>query len=194
MLRLALASIAMAAATEAQAVAPYVNQGTTAAVEALLERVLPTSSSHFSLELGQTCPGLEPPCFVLSDDGDKIKVTATGAAELASGVGLYFREHCNMVIGWPRGGGSNLFIPKEWPKIGATPLAGRRNTPWSYMMNVCTHSYSLVWYSWGDWEKFLDWMALSGECNHESSLPRSGAARDPDPVAFCPQASTCSSA
>jgi hypothetical protein len=30
------------------------------------------------------------------------------------------------------------------------------------MMNVCTHSYSLVWYSWEDWEAFIDWMAVSG--------------------------------
>jgi alpha-N-acetylglucosaminidase len=29
-------------------------------------------------------------------------------------------------------------------------------------MNVCTHSYSLVWYDWPAWERFIDWMALSG--------------------------------
>ena len=66
-----------------------------------------------------------------------------------------------MVIGWPRGGGSNLFIPKVWPKVGK-PVSIRRNTPWSYIMNVCTHSYSLVWYSWADWQNFIDWMAMSG--------------------------------
>jgi hypothetical protein len=30
------------------------------------------------------------------------------------------------------------------------------------MMNVCTHSYSLVWYDWDQWSAFIDWMALSG--------------------------------
>merc|ERR1719253_619459 len=29
-------------------------------------------------------------------------------------------------------------------------------------MNVCTHSYSLVWYSWQDWQVLIDWFALSG--------------------------------
>lgn len=29
-------------------------------------------------------------------------------------------------------------------------------------MNVCTHSYSLVWYSWLEWERLLDWMAVRG--------------------------------
>ena len=42
------------------------------------------------------------------------------------------------------GGGSNLFIPGTWPKVGKA-ISIKRNTPWSYMMNVCTHSYSLVW-------------------------------------------------
>ena len=28
--------------------------------------------------------------------------------------------------------------------------------------NVCTNSYSLAWYSWADWQVFIDWMALSG--------------------------------
>jgi hypothetical protein len=151
---LALSASASAAgvATRSTPVAPFVNLGTTTAVEELLDRVLPGSRAHFTLELAETCPGAEPPCFVLTDDGDKVKVTATGAAELASGIGVYFRERCNMVIGWPRGGGSNVFIPSAWPKIGSTPLVGKRNTPWSYMMNVCTHSYSLVWYSWQDWE------------------------------------------
>ena len=27
---------------------------------------------------------------------------------------------------------------------------------------MCTHSYSLVWYGWAEWQSFIDWMALSG--------------------------------
>lgn len=91
-----------------------------------------------------------------------------------------------MTIGWKRGGGSNIFIPKTWPKVGST-ISKRRVVPFSYAMvrkfavlpgsrpprelhptdslpeqNVCTHSYSLAWYSWEDWQVFIDWMALSG--------------------------------
>ena len=51
--------------------------------------------------------------------------------------GHYMREYCNMTIGWPRGGGSNVWVPTSWPKIGTTPVSLKRNTPWSYMMNVC---------------------------------------------------------
>eukprot|EP00943_MAST-04B_sp_MAST-4B-sp1_P005917 g5917.t1 len=66
-----------------------------------------------------------------------------------------------MTIGWPRGGGSRIYIPKEWPLV-TTKLTMKRNAEFSYMMNVCTHSYSLVWYSWKEWEHFIDWAALSG--------------------------------
>jgi alpha-N-acetylglucosaminidase len=31
--------------------------------------------------------------------------------------------------------------------------------------NVCTHSYSLVWYDWPAWQAYIDWAALSG-INH----------------------------
>ena len=91
----------------------------------------------------------------------KIKIAGTTVSELTAGVGYYLRQYCNMTIGWKRGGGSNIFIPKEWPAISET-ITMKRNAPYSYMMNVCTHSYSLVWYSWNDWERFIDWMALNG--------------------------------
>jgi hypothetical protein len=63
--------------------------------------------------------------------------------------------------GWPRGGGSRLATPSPWPSLGPT-VTRARIVPWSYIMNVCTHSYSLVWYSWQQWSDFIDWMALSG--------------------------------
>lgn len=31
-----------------------------------------------------------------------------------------------------------------------------------YYQNVCTHSYSFVWWDWARWERELDWMALNG--------------------------------
>jgi alpha-N-acetylglucosaminidase len=99
----------------------------------------------------------------MSDAPDgKVAIDGSTASELAYGVGLYFREICNMTIGWKWGGGSKVFIPSQWPTIGSKSITKKRLVPWSYMMNVCTHSYSLVWYSWSDWEEFIDWMALSG--------------------------------
>lgn len=131
---------------------PAKPQGTVAAVYALLDRVLPGSASHFRLVIGACPGGALPPCYHLGDDNDdnggaRVAVTGTGASELSAAVGYYFRQYCNMTLGWPRGGGSNVFLPSPWPRIG---VAGgdtkRRAVPWSYMMNVVTHSYSFAWY------------------------------------------------
>jgi alpha-N-acetylglucosaminidase len=139
-------------------------QGNVTSVYDLIERVLPGTSSHFSLSIVSSCPNVPAgkSCFTLSDNGQQLVISGTSAAELTAGLGYYMREYCNMTIGWPRGGGSNIFIPTSWPIIGSVPVSIARVVPLSYIMNVCTHSYSLVWYDWPAWEKFIDWMALSG--------------------------------
>ena len=43
--------------------------------------------------------------------------------------------------------------------------------PYSHVTQVCTHSYTLVWYDWEAWEQFIDWMALAG---HNSIVAPTG--------------------
>jgi hypothetical protein len=116
-------------------------KGNVWAVYSLLERVLPGSSDHFNLALVDSCPGTQRACFVMSDDTDgKIKIVGTSASELTAAIGIYFRQYCNMTIGWPRGGGSNIFWPSSWPKVGTSTLK-QRVVPWNYIMNVCPWSF-----------------------------------------------------
>jgi hypothetical protein len=37
-----------------------------------------------------------------------------------------------------------------------------RAVPYTYEDNVCTHSYSYVWYGEKEWTEHIDWMALQG--------------------------------
>ncbi len=136
-------------------------RGDVASVYDLLERVIPGSSSHFSLSFDTN--GSEAAFYRLADISEtgQVGISGTGASELTAGVGWYLREICNMTFGWPRGGGSNVFLPSIWPPVGGV-VTHKRIAPWSYFMNVCTHSYSLVWYDWPEWEKLIDWMALNG--------------------------------
>ncbi|CAC5398843.1 unnamed protein product [Mytilus coruscus] len=55
-----------------------------------------------------------------------------------------------------------LDIPKELPKLPKSGVTVSANDRFRYYQNVCTVSYSFVWYKWEDWEKQLDWMALHG--------------------------------
>lgn len=102
------------------------------------------------------------------DDSDEARlvITATSVSELSYGLGYYFRYYCNFTLGWDRIGGSvrNLSVNNDkWPLVDERPIRKRRRVPYSYLMNVCTHSYSLVWYDWKQgWEPFLDWASLMG--------------------------------
>jgi hypothetical protein len=112
----------------------------------------------------------------------QIVITGTSISEITAGLGFYLKEYCNFTIEWStggRGGGSHIDMPSmdRWP----IPISGtlqhsnsthddqslmvihrNRIVPWSYLMNVCTHSYSLVWYDWSAWESLIDNLALRG--------------------------------
>lgn len=137
----------------------------TTPISQLLDRLLPGLSEHFQLSIDPRVGS----CFSLDDvsdlPGNRIVAIAGDASTLSSAVGHYLRERANLTVGWPRGGGSRIIVPAGgWPTMAST--GGRadicRAVTHSYFMNVCTHSYSLVWYGWTEWQALLDWMALRG--------------------------------
>ena len=145
--------------------------GNVTAAYALLERVLSSSAAHFDLAVDLVRDAAGRNVFTISDtDGGKTRIIGTTASELVAGVGVYLREHCGMTVGWVRGGGSHVFLPKAWPKV-ATPVSRARSVPFSHVTQVCTHSYTLVWHNWDEWERFIDWMALAG---HNSIVAPTG--------------------
>ena len=112
------------------------------AAYALLERVLPGSSKSFALSLSSGCAGVAAgkPCFTLSDGpGGVVSVDATSVSELTAGLGVYLREVAGLTLGWPRGGGSNVYTPAAWPPVGSAPIVRARIAKYAYMQNVCTH-------------------------------------------------------
>jgi len=110
-----------------------------------------------------------------------LTIMATSVNELSYGLGYYFRYYCNFSLGWNRIGGrvrrlsmmrisnrtdsaDTATASTDWPALPrSNPLIRKqRRLRWSYLMNVCTHSYSLVWYDATSWEAFLDWASLMG--------------------------------
>lgn len=137
--------------------------GNAAAVYALLERLYAGASPFFNLALGASCPTTAA-CFTLEDGpASTLNIRGSTASELSTGLGVYLRDYVNATWGWPRGGGSRFPRPPSWPRIGpARVVTQSRGVPVSWTMNVCTHSYTLVWHDWPAWEQFIDYAALSG--------------------------------
>ena len=163
----------------------FSGRGTAEAVTDLWARVLrlDAGSLPFALVMADTCGGGVRPgdsestlCFEVAPSGDPTKpvtVYGTSGPDLAYGAAWYLREHCGMSFSWERAGGNQVAAPAGgWPVV-ATTDQGRvqwRRRDVSYGFNVCTFSYSQVWYRFGtasegylaSWENMLDWMTISG--------------------------------
>ncbi|VCX37731.1 unnamed protein product [Gulo gulo] len=133
-----------------------------AAVRELLARLLgPGPAAAFSVSVQRALAaesGLDT--YRLSGGGAGARVRVLGSTGVAAAAGLhrYLRDFCGCHVAWS---GSQLRLPEPLP---AVPEELTEATPnrYRYYQNVCTHSYSFVWWDWARWEQELDWMALNG--------------------------------
>ncbi|XP_023409478.1 alpha-N-acetylglucosaminidase isoform X3 [Loxodonta africana] len=133
-----------------------------AAVQALLARLLgPRPAADFSVSVERSLAaesGLDT--YRLSGGGAGARVRVAGSTGVAAAAGLhrYLRDFCGCHVAWS---GSQLRLPRPLP---AVPEELTEATPnrYRYYQNVCTQSYSFVWWDWARWEREIDWMALNG--------------------------------
>ncbi|XP_059236883.1 alpha-N-acetylglucosaminidase [Mustela nigripes] len=134
-----------------------------AAVRELLARLLgPGPAAAFSVSVQRSLAaesGLDT--YRLSGGGGAgapVRVLGSTGVAAAAGLHRYLRDFCGCHVAWS---GSQLRLPEPLP---AVPEELTEATPnrYRYYQNVCTHSYSFVWWDWARWERELDWMALNG--------------------------------
>ncbi|XP_071140479.1 alpha-N-acetylglucosaminidase-like isoform X7 [Mytilus edulis] len=128
-------------------------------VTALIQRVVGARASQFKAIVN---PALAPnriDTFHLVNENGTITIGGSTGVAVAMGLYYYLTNYCNCQITWA---GQQLDIPKELPKLPKSGVTVSANDRFRYYQNVCTVSYSFVWYKWEDWEKQLDWMALHG--------------------------------
>lgn len=96
--------------------------------------------------------------FELRSEGGRIVIGASGASAAAAGLGWYLKYSCHRSMSHM---GDNL-SPVAAPPALDRPLRIESGVRYRYALNYCTFNYSMSFYSWDDWERELDWMALSG--------------------------------
>ncbi|GMR61428.1 hypothetical protein PMAYCL1PPCAC_31623, partial [Pristionchus mayeri] len=94
----------------------------------------------------------------LSGSPDGVQIVATSPVDALYAVHSYLREFCGTMISWegqnvPKTG--NCQRPTTFERTFTSPKV-------RYFGNPCTYSYSFAWWDWTHWERFIDWMALSG--------------------------------
>ena len=126
------------------------------AVSALSRRVLGCGARHFAFE---RLPEGDKDVFELSSSGDRILVKGNNANSMAFGLNYYLRHFCHTEYGWT--GRSRAELPKHLPQIEGTfrseARVGKR-----FFLNYCTFGYTMPWWTWKEWERLVDWMALNG--------------------------------
>lgn len=129
------------------------------AVVDLLRRLLGNRSRDFIVSVNRTLSNdTLDVCELRSAKNNKILAVGSTGVAVATGIYNYLKYFCNCHVSWS---GDQLNIPRPLP-----PLTGvlRINTPhrFRYYQNVCTQSYSSVWWDWPRWQREIDWMALNG--------------------------------
>lgn len=94
--------------------------------------------------------------FSLSILDGKLHIKASTGVAAVWGFNYYLKKYCKSQIEWQT---ENVQIPEQLPYVKETVIANDR---FRYYQNVCTVSYSFVWWKIPSWEKHIQWMALNG--------------------------------
>ncbi|XP_028675078.1 alpha-N-acetylglucosaminidase [Erpetoichthys calabaricus] len=141
---------------------PRIDDGVqTRAVTELLRRLLGERASDFvvSVDGAQGWAEGDLDSYELSSTkDDKVSVTGNTGVAAANGVYSYLKEFCGCHVSWS---GDQLRVPRPLPRIPEVIKVSSPNR-FRYYQNVCTQSYSTVWWDWPRWEREIDWMALNG--------------------------------
>lgn len=125
------------------------------AAKDLAERIVPGYAGNIVFE--QTEDTLD--VFELSMKGNKLIIKGNNANSMAVGLNHYLNNSCNVTVSW------HAFDPVQYPDempLLAAPVRAEAKVKDRFFLNYCTFGYTLPWWQWKDWERFIDWMALNG--------------------------------
>ena len=88
-----------------------------------------------------------------------IRITGNNDNSLAMGLNYYLKHIAGVHVSWL------LCEPVELPVEFPTPSKTIRKEALvkdRFFLNYCTYGYTMPWWKWPQWERFIDWMALNG--------------------------------
>lgn len=125
------------------------------AVKELTNRILPKYKDRFVFKQIEA----DTDIFELEQSGRKIVIRGNNANSMAVGLNYYLKNYCLTTVSWYA---DNIVqLPSKLPKI-TYKVSVRAVTSKRFFLNYCTFGYTMPWWKWKDWERFIDWMALNG--------------------------------
>ena len=123
--------------------------------EQLVKRLIPEFAAQF--EFKQVPSGTDT--YSLESSNGKIIISGNNANAMATGLNHYLKRYCNTTVSW------YADVPVEMPEVlptipskeTATAKVERR-----FFLNYCTYGYTMPFWTWKEWERFIDLMVLNG--------------------------------
>jgi alpha-N-acetylglucosaminidase len=124
----------------------------------LIRRVLPASADSFTCTIIPSDDGRDVFEYEALPSG-KIALRGNSGVSLAVAFNQYLRREARLDYDWLATGPLEARGPLPLPaaKVRHTSLAAER-----FFLNYCTYGYTLPWWDWGQWQRFIDWMAMNG--------------------------------
>ena len=97
--------------------------------------------------------------FSLESVGDKVVIGGNNANSMAVGLNRYLNRYCMTTVSWYAD--IDVDLPLILPDVPVKELVEAR-VPQRFFLNYCTFGYTMPFWDWNDWERFIDWMALNG--------------------------------
>lgn len=121
----------------------------------LASRIIPEHASQLRFE--QTADTSD--VFELETVRGRLVIRGNNSNSMAVGLNYYLKNYCLTTVSW------FLADPVEMPEVLPLPeekLRVESFLPERFFINYCTYGYTMPWWGWAEWERFIDWMALNG--------------------------------
>ncbi|XP_012942154.1 alpha-N-acetylglucosaminidase isoform X2 [Aplysia californica] len=129
------------------------------AARGVISRLVKDRAADFDVDVNPDLGPKERDTFRLSSTGDgRILIEGTTGVAVSMGFYHYIKYWCNAQRTWA---GQQTELPPTLPVI-EKPVVITSNDRFRYYKNVCTESYSFVFWQWDRWEQEIDWMVLHG--------------------------------
>ena len=123
-------------------------------LETIVTKLIGPRSSEFEFDIKPA----NNDYFELETRNNKVVIRANNGISAARGFNHYLRTYCHSSVSRE---GCNISLPDTLPAL-TTKEKIEASVPYRYFLNYCTYSYSMPFWSWADWDKEIDWMALQG--------------------------------
>ena len=127
--------------------------------EALAVRILGDKADKIVFEQLEATPQDTSDVFEIETLRGKVHIRGNNANSMAVGLNHYLHHYCLASVSWYD------YNPVELPAtLPDVPEKIRVNSRMQerFFLNYCTFGYTMPWWNWEQWERFIDWMALNG--------------------------------